>query len=225
MLNPPPGPVGPVATLGDTFGWALKDPAWLSKILLTGLILLIPIVGQMSALGWMLATRDNLRQGRAEMAPAGFYIGRGVPVFVVYLVYVLVLVVVIGTVDGIGVGLESTGTAGGSSLGGLLLAVGGLLELIGSVAIGLAFPALVVSTERGGISGGLAYRQVWALIRTHQNASLSAGAVAIVANLVAGLGIVACCVGILFTAGFAYAILAGIVVWYERQLDAPQTVV
>src|SRR5436190_13318484 len=81
--------------LSDSIAWPSRDPQWVSKVLLTGLILLIPIVGQMVVLGWMLAAVDNLRAGRQELPPAGFsHIGRGVPLFVVYLVYGLAIAVV-----------------------------------------------------------------------------------------------------------------------------------
>jgi len=81
--------------LSDSIAWPSRDPQWVSKILLTGLILLIPIVGQLVVFGWMLAALDNLRAGRPELPPAGFsYIGRGLPLFVVYLVYGLAIVVV-----------------------------------------------------------------------------------------------------------------------------------
>ena len=31
-------------SVGDAFGWAFKDPAWLGKIAVQGLILIIPVV-------------------------------------------------------------------------------------------------------------------------------------------------------------------------------------
>src|SRR5437016_12886777 len=63
-----------------------------------GLIQLIPIVGGINGLGWMLATLDRLRAGDEKLPPANFdYLARGVQLFVVYLVYYLGLAVV-GTV-------------------------------------------------------------------------------------------------------------------------------
>ena len=66
-------------------------------MLLMGLISLIPIVGQIVMLGWMLAALDNLRAGHQVLPPAGFsYIGRGVNLFVVYVVYGIALLGVFG---------------------------------------------------------------------------------------------------------------------------------
>src|SRR5262245_64800802 len=57
-----------------------------------GLILLIPVVGGINALGWMLAALHRLRAGEERMPPANFdHLGRGFKLFVVLLFYYLVL--------------------------------------------------------------------------------------------------------------------------------------
>ncbi|TMC81710.1 MAG: DUF4013 domain-containing protein, partial [Chloroflexi bacterium] len=81
--------------IGDAFAWPFRDPDWLNKILIMGLIQLIPIVGGINGLGWMLATLDRLRAGDEKLPPANFdYLLRGVHLFVVYLVYYLGLAVI-----------------------------------------------------------------------------------------------------------------------------------
>ena len=54
----------------DAFAWPLRDPDWLTKVLIIALILLIPIVGGINGLGWMLASLDRLRAGEERLAPA-----------------------------------------------------------------------------------------------------------------------------------------------------------
>ena len=74
--------------VGDAFVWPVRDPEWPGKLLIIALTLLIPIVGAINGLGWMLATLDRLRAGEDRMAPANLgYIGRGAPLFVVQLGY------------------------------------------------------------------------------------------------------------------------------------------
>src|SRR5258708_35404320 len=74
----------------DAFAWPLKDPDWLTKLLIVALTLLIPIVGAINGLGWMLACLERLRAGEERLAPANLrYIGRGFPLFVVNFVYIL----------------------------------------------------------------------------------------------------------------------------------------
>src|SRR2546429_388909 len=74
--------------VGDAFVWPVRDPEWPGKLLIIALTLLIPIVGAINGLGWMLATLDRLRAGEERMAPANLsYIGRGAQLFVVQLAY------------------------------------------------------------------------------------------------------------------------------------------
>ncbi|TMD10991.1 MAG: hypothetical protein E6I96_16580 [Chloroflexi bacterium] len=81
--------------VGDAFVWPFRDPQWLEKLAIIGLILLIPIVGAINAIGWMLATIDRLRAGEERLPPANFsYLGRGFELFVVFLVYGLGVLIV-----------------------------------------------------------------------------------------------------------------------------------
>src|SRR5207249_1955786 len=79
----------------DAFVWPVRDPEWPGKLLIIALTLLIPIVGAINGLGWMLATLDRLRAGEERMAPANLgYIGRGAQLFVVQLAYGLAVAAV-----------------------------------------------------------------------------------------------------------------------------------
>src|SRR5438128_12675537 len=81
--------------VGGAFVWPFRDPQWLEKLAIIGLILLIPIVGAINAIGWMLATIDRLRAGEERLPPANFsYLGRGFELFVVFLVYGLGVLIV-----------------------------------------------------------------------------------------------------------------------------------
>src|SRR5438067_7837407 len=83
------------ASVGDAFGWVARDPEWIGKTLLMGLIGLIPIVGGLQLTGWMLAMLDNLRAGRQEIPPAGFrYATRGVWLWLAGVLYGLIFVFV-----------------------------------------------------------------------------------------------------------------------------------
>jgi len=78
--------------VGNSFSLPFKSQNWGSTFVLMGLIALIPIVGWINLLGWMLALVDNYRAGRTNLPPAGFqYIGRGGSLFLVFLVYGIVI--------------------------------------------------------------------------------------------------------------------------------------
>src|SRR2546428_13199522 len=83
----------------DAFLWPFRDPGWPAKIGIIGLILLIPIVGSINGLGWMLAALDGLRAGEERLPPANLsYLGRGFRLFVVNFVYYFAIFVVAAAV-------------------------------------------------------------------------------------------------------------------------------
>jgi hypothetical protein len=205
----------------DAFTWPVRDPEWLSKVLIIALILLIPVVGAINAIGWMLASLDRLRAGEERLAAANLsHLGRGVRLFVVDLIYELVLILV-GALLYVPAVLifvhEGSGTA---SAGLVSLAV--LLSLLtfgvvtlGSLALNFAMPSIVLATDKGGISGGLNVGDVLRRARLSMVSTLIAGLMLIAAGFIGSLGTVACGIGVLFTTAYATAMQAWIIRSFE----------
>lgn len=206
---------------GDTIAWPTRDPGWIGKVVLMSLITIIPIVGQMAMFGWMLAALDNLRAGREELPPAGFgYIGRGVNLFVVYLIYVLVLVVVLGVFFGLAAGIAAAaGSSNNGAVGGvaaLFFLLGYLVLFVGLLALYFLLPGIILLTDRGGIGGGLNIVRVIELAQRHATVTLLAGLMTILAYVIGSLGSFLCFVGVFLTMAYGYAMMAGIVRVYEQ---------
>jgi hypothetical protein len=207
----------PVNDIGDSFGWPFRDPEWVSKILLQGLINIIPIAGQMALFGWLLGGIDNLRQDRAELTPAGFNnFARGAILWLVVFVYAVVIAIVAVILAVIG--LAAGGGDQHSAIYGVFQLLQNLWSLVAEIALGLAFPTILLLTDREGFGGGLNVPKVISTIQLNPGKALLAGLFAIIANIISGLGILVCCVGIIFTAPYAAAILAGATSWLERNL-------
>jgi len=206
-----------VNELSDSVAWPSRDPEWVRKVLLTGLILIIPVVGWLVLLGWMLAALDNLRAGRPVLPEAGFsYLGRGVNLFVVHLVYVVALALVFGVPFGGGLALMLSSSSAASLAGIVLILLSYAIVLVAALGLTLVTPAIVVATERGGIGGGLNVSGVVRLVRLDVDESLHAGLFALVATLIGSIGAVACLIGQFFTTPYGYAVLAGVVHHFER---------
>jgi len=210
-----PDPTGvtlpPVNSPGDSFAWPFQDPGWFGKMVVQGLIYIIPIVGPIAMYGWLLMTIDNYRAGRRELPPAGFHLSRGIALFVVYLVYAIVIQIPGGVLIGIGGGNHSSG----------LLALGYLIDTVLGLLLAFLLPAIILSTYRAGFGGGFDVGGVWAMATRNPGTTVVAALLSIVAGLISGLGIILCLVGLLFTIPYGQAIIAGIVTWYERQLTGP----
>src|SRR2546421_10917101 len=73
--------------LSEIFHWMSEDERWRYKILFQSLIVLVPVIGFVSLLGWMMITCDNLVAGRQDVAPSGFPLRRGVRLFAIGILY------------------------------------------------------------------------------------------------------------------------------------------
>lgn len=204
-------------SVGDAFGFPFRDPDWVGKIVVQALILIIPIVGLIATAGWMLMTFDNLRAGRQELAPAGFYLSRGAGLFGAWLIYAIVLSIPGDILNGIGRGISANHVFLGSPFSGL----GSLLNLAAQILLDFLLPSIIVMTYHHGFSGGLDVQGVWRLATGNMNNSVIAGLMIFVAGIIAALGIVACCVGVFFTGAYAAAVMIGVTSWFERSQALP----
>src|SRR5438874_2152489 len=208
-----------INSASDAIGFPFRDPQWVSKILIQGLINIIPVVGLMAGLGWTLATLDNLRQGRQELAPAGFgHLGRGAGLFVVALVYSALVGVVFLIFWIVAVGLTSTRNEALGAIGVIFILIAYLLAFAGGLALQFAFPTIVLAVDRGGVGAGLNFAQILATIRGNSSTALMAGLFSFLLYLIAGFGQIACFVGFYLTLAWAMAGLAAVVYWEERNL-------
>ena len=209
----------------DAFAWPPRDPDWIIKLLIIGLTLLIPIIGAINGLGWMLASLDRLRAGDEKLAPANLsYIGRGFPLFVVNVVYSLgvLLVAALIYVPAVLVATsQSQGQANPAlvSLAILLSLLAFSVATLGFLALNFLMPAIVLATDRGGIREGLQFRAVLRASRANISNTMIAGLMLIAAGFVGSLGMVACGVGILFTTAYALAMQA----WIFRSFEVGST--
>ena len=205
----------------DAFAWPARDPEWLTKILIIGVIFLIPIAGAINGIGWMLATLDRLRAGDEALAPANLsYIGRGVRLFVVNLAYGLAILLLAAAIY-VPALLIAAGQSQGSanpalvSLAIVLSLLAFSIATLGTLALNFALPSIVLATDREGIAGGLRVLAVLRRSRINVSNTLIAGLMLIAAGFVGSLGIVLCGVGVLFTSAYALAMQAWIIRSFE----------
>lgn len=212
----------------EAFVWPVRDQEWVTKLLIIGLISLIPIVGAINGIGWMLATLDHLRAGEERLAPANLtHLERGVRVFVVELIYLLVLVA-IGLVLYIP-GIALAAHEGHDNANPSVIALAILLNLVafavitlGSLAFTFIIPALILATDGGGIGAGLRVGDVLRRSRANPISTLIAGLMLIAAGFISSLGLIACGVGVIFTYAYSVAMQAWIIRSFELGSTAPK---
>ena len=170
--------------------WFTSTPDWVSRVVVTGLIGLIPIVGAINLLGWTLEATDMVRGGWKELPAPGFrYLERGAPPFVVSLVYAVVILVAVGMLALFAVLLATSGDRR------WVLAIPlGLLIVLIFFAYWLAslylFAALILASDKLGIAKAIDPRRLYALARANHETSLHVALVYGAATLVvAAIGI------------------------------------
>ena len=211
--------LGAMNSVGDGFGWAFRDPAWAGKLLVQGLIVIIPIVGWIAMTGWLMMAFENARAGRNELPPAGFHLERGFPIFVVFFVYGLVLNVPAGVFLAAG-GAFSGHSQNAFNAGTPLTSLGYLLSFAAGLLLRFLVAPLIIHTYHRGFNGGFDIAGVWRLATANVTNGVLAGVVIWVAAFIGGLGFV-CCIGFIFTIPYENTITAGAAAWLER-MQAPQ---
>lgn len=213
-------------SVGDAFGWAFRDPNWLGKIVVQALILIIPIVGWIAATGWLMMAFENARAGRNELPPAGFHLARGIGIFGVYVIYSIVLNLPGSILGGIGSqGLvyrcPTQSTCNYVYVGGPLSGLGSLWGFLAGLFLDFLVPTLIVMVFHHGFAGGFDLARVWRYATSNVTNSVIGGLIIFVTGFIAAAGIIACCIGIFFTAMYAFSVQAGVAAWFERQQSAP----
>jgi Protein of unknown function (DUF4013) len=208
--------------IGEAFSWPFRDQKWVEKIVIVGLIGLIPIIGTLNNLGWLLAAIDRLRAGEEELPPANFdYLLRGLQLFVVLVVYGLVILAIAAVFFVPALVLLSTQS--GEHANGLV-AIAGVLLLLVAFALAVAGflllfalrPALVLAVDLRGIEGGFDVPAILSQMRAAPGDTVIAGLMLIAAGFIGGLGVyVLCLVGTIFTIPYSLAMEAWIIRSYE----------
>ena len=194
--------------------WFTATPEWFTRVVITGLIGLIPIVGAINMLGWTLNATDMFRNRWKELPPAGFqHLERGIAPFVVGFAYSLGFFIGIGVLTFLTVFLA---TYGGVRL---VFAIGiAFVILLFVVAWWLIwlylFAAVLMGSDKLGIAKALDPSRLFGLARANHEVSLHVALIYGVATLtVLGitivLGFIIPFVGLFITIGMPalYAVL------------------
>jgi len=197
---------------GKAFSFVFDDPDWVKKILILGLISLIPIVGQFVLIGWSLdVTRRIIQQNSQPLPDLDF--GRqlidGLKAFVVGLVYsipIIIFVIPITIVSAIAGDPNMDPNAYGAMVSIVSLCCGGLIFLY-SVLMAFFLPAAFGNlVARDTLGAAFNFSEIMGLVRAAPGAYLLVLLGVIISGFIGGLGSIACGIGVIFTLTYAQAI-------------------
>ncbi len=196
---------------GDAFTFVFQDQDWFKKLIIPGLVLLIPIIGQLVVMGWYLRVTQNVIRNNPSPLPElnfGEDLGLGFKAFVVALVYSIPLMVVYLPVGIIGALASNSNEDVFVTLVGIVSVCGGLVALIYGIALALALPAAYARVAmEGTIGAGLKFGEVLSMVKNALVPYLLVALGSIAASFIASLGSVACGIGVLLTVPYSMVIM------------------
>lgn len=193
---------------GKAFSFVFDDEEWIQKILVGGLISLIPVVGQFVVVGWGFEVTKRVIEGSPEPLPDwsefGEYLVNGFLVAVVGFVYSLPLILISGCSFSVfpflGNGSEDAVAAFVSIVAVCISCFSGLYGIL----LGLVLPAAVGNyAAEGEFGAAFRFGKVFKLVRNNVGPYVIVLLGSLLSGLVASLGTIACVIGVLFTSAYA----------------------
>ncbi len=220
--------------IGKSFTYMFDDEKWLMKILLGGIIGIVPILNFV-VYGYMLDATKNVAEGRALPLPEwgedfGGKFVKGLLAVIIGVVYAIPIWVImclswlVTLILGGGASLfeSDAAAAGAGGLAGVLaICLYCLMALYGIFLIIWLPAALTRFAVQGGFGSAFQFGEIRSLIQGNLGNYLLAIVIAMVAGVIAEFGIIACGVGVLFTMFWAYLVYAFLLgnVWLEAQAE------
>ncbi len=181
--------------IGRAFSFPFQDPRWVTKILIAAAMVVIPIFGWLVLYGYGMRITRQVAAGTDIPLPewedfGGLFVD-GLKLFAVTFIWSLPAALI-------------GGIAGSGGDGNL---AGGCLSSLISLSIGFVLPVAIARVATtGSFAAGLDVGAVIALVQRNVSDYLLVFVVVVAAGIIAVLGLVAVCIGVLFTIPYAYLV-------------------
>jgi hypothetical protein len=194
--------------IGLAFSFPFQDEEWVTKLILVGVILIIPVLGIILALGWTLAITRAVIRGEAEplvgLSDFADLLTLGFKAFLISLIYALPIVVLSVPFGFISSLIESESA---QALVAIVSLCFSCFSLLYGLALAFIYPAAFAElAANDNLGAALNPSHIFGLVRKAPNAYVLTFLATLAAGFLAGLGILLCFVGVLFTSAYAYAV-------------------
>jgi hypothetical protein len=213
--------------IGKSFTYVFEDPNWIMKVLIGGIVGIIPIVN-FAALGFMVTTLKNVADSQPQPLPEwgnfGEHFMKGLYVFVGALVYIAPILLLYCCMMVIPIALGGAGSAAGRDAGSTLAGVGSILSMcLGCLmfllvlVVAVMFPAALT---RYAMSSQLStfwdFRGNFDLISKNLGNYIMAILIVWVAGFLASFGMILCIIGVFFTSFWSQLVSAHVYAQFWR---------
>jgi hypothetical protein len=194
--------------IGKAFSFVFDDEQWLTSILIAGLLALIPLVGQILIIGYLLETARRLAAGNPRPLPQWDNFGEkfnlgliGFGIAIVYAVPIIVISLLFACVP---LFAASAGDAGGI-IALLTLCLVPLIILVALVIQPLMLAGIARYLQTNSFSEAINFSAVIAMVRADLGGWVVLWLLQILCSFVAGAGGIIF-IGIIFTLPYSQAV-------------------
>lgn len=213
--------------IGKAFSFVFDDEQWITSILICGLLLLVPILGSILLIGYMLETARNVAMGSPRPLPKwdnfGEKLSLGFGGFVISLVYSLPLALLATlfacVMAGIGGAANSEEGAATAVLGTAFCFVP-LLLFLAVLLQPLVLAAMARYLQTRSLGSAFQIGEVVGLVRTDLSGWVVLFLLSILCGLVGSLGSVIV-IGFIFTLPYGQAVFGHLLGQKLQQLQRP----
>jgi len=196
---------------GKAFTFAFEDKDWLKKLGIAGLVMLIPLIGQITVAGWAVEITRRVIQRDPETLPDwgafGDYLVKGLKLFVISLVYALPIILISVCAYSPFMFLQNSSDDTVLTLISVISICISCVVALLAIVLGFVLPAALAKfAATGDIGSAFRFSEVFALVRAAPSAYLLVLLGSIIAGLIASLGVILCIIGVIFTQALAFAI-------------------
>jgi len=200
--------------IGKSFTFVFDDPDWLKKILIGGLITMIPIVN-FAAMGYVAelvrTIRDEPNAPLPEWDNFGGYFSDGLKLLVAFIVYslplLLIMCVFFGVTAAMGGFSENIDDTTGGLMVAFMLPMQCLMFFFGIIPV-IFMPAIFAQfADEGTIGATIRFGEIFGFIRENMTDYIIVLLLSFaVMYLIAPLGVIACVIGVIFTQWWGYLV-------------------
>lgn len=194
--------------IGASFSYMFQDEGWVKKILIGGVVLLVPIVN-FAAIGYLIQIIRNVRAGQPLPLPEwdefGRYFKDGLWIFLIFLVWSIPIIVV-ACLNGVGAAALAENEDMASVYGIVSACLSCVMALWGLVIAAVSPAILVRYAEVGEFMVGFRFSEILSVITANVGNYVIVVLLIWVASLIASLGVILCVVGVIFTQFWAYLV-------------------
>jgi len=195
--------------IGSSFSYMFKDEDWIKKILIGGVVGLIPIVN-FAAIGYLIQIIRNVRDGQTLPLPEwdafGKYFVDGLWIFLIFLVWAIPIIVV-ACLQGVGTAVLTDASQDAANALGIISVCFTCVMVLWGLVIAAVSPAIMVLyAEVGEFMAGFRFSEIFDIIRANVGNYIIVILLIWVAGLIASFGVILCVIGVIFTQFWSYLV-------------------